>query len=345
MTQVSVVIPAYNARATLDRTLASVRAQTHTDLEIIVVDDGSTDDTATLAARHAEADARIQVVTQKNSGVATARNHGIEIATNAWVAPIDSDDVWHPKTVEDFLSAAAAATAPVAFVYTWSRRIDEHDRLIADLGRPTYAGNVLGQILAANFVRNASATMLDRAAVIKVGGYDSGLQAAGAHGAEDIDLYLRLASIGPVAVAEGFHVGYRQMPDSMSQNADRMRSSIELALQKLESKKTGLCPALFSLARTNYDLYAAGLCLAAGSWGDLVRYSGMALARKTPLACVHLSIFGPYSLLTKLKVSRTRVFGDIDPDQAYSWPVSDLVMSLQDRIYHRVFSTQRTEKI
>jgi len=75
-TLVSVVIPAYNAQATLDETLSSVCAQTHQTLEIIVVDDGSTDGTHALAERHAAADARIRVLHQANAGVAAARNAG-----------------------------------------------------------------------------------------------------------------------------------------------------------------------------------------------------------------------------------------------------------------------------
>jgi hypothetical protein len=347
MTQVSVVIPAYNTTVTLDRTLASVRAQTHANLEIIVVDDGSTDDTVNLASRHAEEDSRIRVASKTNGGVASARNHGIEMAVSDWVAPLDADDVWHPKTVERFLFAAEAAADPVVFVYTWSRRIDAHDRLIMDLGRPRYAGDVLVQLLAANFTKNASATMLNRAATLKVGGYDSGLQAAGAHGAEDIDLYLRLARTGPVAVAEGFHVGYRHMPGSMSQGVDRMRRSIELVLEKLECEKTGLCPDLFSLARTNYDLYAAGLSVTTGNWSNLARYCGKALARKTGLACAYLSVVGvglTYKLITKPATRQMPVFGDLDPHQTYTLPLSDLIMSLQDRIYRRLFRAPRIRK-
>jgi len=74
---VSVIVPAYNAELTLDETLRSVRAQTHGALEILVVDDGSTDGTAALVARHATEDNRVRLLTQANGGVAAARNHGL----------------------------------------------------------------------------------------------------------------------------------------------------------------------------------------------------------------------------------------------------------------------------
>jgi glycosyltransferase involved in cell wall biosynthesis len=332
MTSVAVVIPAYNAALTLDRTLASVRAQSHSDLEIIVVDDGSTDDTAARAARHAEDDGRIRLVTQENAGVAAARNRGIALARSDWVAPLDADDLWHPRTVASFLAAAASAPERVAFVYTWSRRIDAQDRLVFDLGRPNYRGHVLRQLLVSNFIRNASATMLDRAAVLGVGGYDSGLQQAGAHGAEDIDLYLRLAEVGSVEVAPGYHVGYRQMPGSMSQSADRMRASVELAIGRLEATEHELPPRLFAVARANYDIYAAGVSFAARRWGDLGRYAGRAIRRATLPAMANLSIIGTYGVFTRLRRQELPAFADLDPDRCYTSPVADLYMHVQDRL-------------
>lgn len=339
MTQVSVIIPAYNASATLDRTLASVRAQSHQKLEIIVVDDGSKDDTVDLVMRHAEEDSRIQLVSQPNGGVASARNHGIEVATSNWVAPLDADDVWHPDTVKNFLAAAEEAPEPVVFVYTWSRRIDEEDYLLTDLGRPKYAGNVLTQLIAANFTRNASATMLSRADVLRVGGYDTGLQAAGSHGAEDIDMYLKLAAIGDAAVAEGFHVGYRQMPKSMSHSADRMRNSIELTLNKLQHEQPELDSGLFSLARTNGDLYAAGLSLASGSWSGLVRHAFTALKRNTVLAAAYLAVFGLDRLKLLIKKQKGKKFESLDPQETYTWAAPDLIMSVQDKVYKNLFNT------
>lgn len=102
---VSVVIPAFNAEATIDETLCSVRSQSHERLEIIVVDDGSTDDTVAVAERHADRDPRITIIRQDNAGVAAARNAGWQAARAEFIAFIDADDLWAPGKIERQLQA------------------------------------------------------------------------------------------------------------------------------------------------------------------------------------------------------------------------------------------------
>src|SRR4051794_3877496 len=97
---VTVVVPAHNAAATLRQTLASIAAQTYRDLEIVVVDDGSTDDTSAIAAEFAHLDRRVRLVSQANAGVAAARNKGIALARGEYVAPVDADDLWEPTKIE-----------------------------------------------------------------------------------------------------------------------------------------------------------------------------------------------------------------------------------------------------
>ena len=132
MPVISVVIPAYNAAETLERALVSVAVQSLADIEIIVVDDGSTDDTPRLLRDRAALDPRMRALTQANGGVARARNAGIAAARAEWVATIDADDLWHPRKLELQLAAAAAAGEACTMVYAWSRRIDMDDRVIAE---------------------------------------------------------------------------------------------------------------------------------------------------------------------------------------------------------------------
>ncbi|MEP9356011.1 glycosyltransferase family A protein [Xanthobacter sp. KR7-65] len=102
--QISIVIPCYNAAETIAETLASACAQTLTDTEIVVVDDGSTDASAAIVARAAERDGRIRLVRQENGGVARARNVGVVHARARIIAFLDADDLWAPNALAQHLS-------------------------------------------------------------------------------------------------------------------------------------------------------------------------------------------------------------------------------------------------
>jgi len=111
---VSVVLPVYNAEATLGRALKSLRTQTLADLEIIVVDDGSTDDSAALAAAQAVTDPRMRVFRQIHAGVVTAANRGLAEAQGRFIARMDADDVAHPERLAEQV-ALLEADAELAF--------------------------------------------------------------------------------------------------------------------------------------------------------------------------------------------------------------------------------------
>src|SRR4029450_365704 len=96
---ISVIVPAFNAAATIQDSLHSISQQTYRNLEIIVVDDGSTDDTAAVARRHSLGDRRFRIVAQRNGGVASARNAGLQASRGAFIAFIDADDLWHPTKI------------------------------------------------------------------------------------------------------------------------------------------------------------------------------------------------------------------------------------------------------
>jgi len=106
---ISVIIPAFNAEATLGATLASVAAQTHRQLEILVVDDGSTDSTAKVIAGAAAVDPRVISVSYgANRGRSAARNAGIDRATGTWLAFVDADDLLHERRFENMVAAAGS---------------------------------------------------------------------------------------------------------------------------------------------------------------------------------------------------------------------------------------------
>lgn len=106
--RVSVVVPAYNAGASLERAVRSALAQTLTDVEVLVIDDGSSDDTADVAATLAAQDRRVRVLGDgRNHGVSVARNTGFAAARGEWIAGLDADDAYVPDRLERLLAAAA----------------------------------------------------------------------------------------------------------------------------------------------------------------------------------------------------------------------------------------------
>ncbi len=134
LTRISVVMPAYNAAATLVRSMASVLAQSHAEVELLVVDDCSRDATWELIQAAAHVDTRVVPIRQpSNRGVAAARNAGIEAATGAFIAFLDSDDTWHPHKAARQLAHMRASGALIG--YAAYRRVDAQGRVLS-LVRP-----------------------------------------------------------------------------------------------------------------------------------------------------------------------------------------------------------------
>src|SRR3954447_3775690 len=111
---VSVVMPAYNAEATIGQTISSALAQTFRNFELIVVNDGSRDRTANIVQELSANDPRITLVTQKNRGVAAARNYGISLARTELIATLDADDIWHGTYLEKQMATMNQTKATVA---------------------------------------------------------------------------------------------------------------------------------------------------------------------------------------------------------------------------------------
>lgn len=299
---VSVIIPAYNAADTIAVTLASVRAQSYRSIEIIVVDDGSTDDTLDIVRTIARDEPRLRIIAQANGGVARARNAAIAQAQGVWIAPIDADDIWHPDKLMRQMQVALSAAAPV-LVYSWCRRIDAQDRVISDQGRPMHEGMRLDQLLGTNFLNNASNAMVRTDVARAVGGFEEAFQAFRAYGAEDIAFYLAVAERGPIAPAPGFLIGYRITGAGMSASARRMRMSIEMALFQLEQRRPDLSPSLLALSRTFYDLYAAGLALRSGQRRQFAGYLARAAIRRPGVTALFLCC-APFWLRTEARAMR-----------------------------------------
>ncbi len=233
---VSVLIPAYNAARWLDRTLDSVLAQTVADIEVIVVDDGSPDDTAEIVRRRAATDPRVRLIQQPNGGVTRARNLGLAEARAPFIAPIDSDDIWHPTRLAVHLAAFEAGGDDVGLVYSSYRRVDEHDRVFWTVYGPPLEGEVFVPHLIENFIGNGSGITVRTAALREVGGYPFTADGRPFEIAEDWLMQMRIARRYRIVRAPGFLVGYRAVTGSLSGDRLRRRQWDMLALDQIASE-------------------------------------------------------------------------------------------------------------
>jgi glycosyltransferase involved in cell wall biosynthesis len=201
---VSVVVPSYNRAPLLARTLRGVLAQEFIDLEVVVVDDGSTDDTAGMLAN---ADTRVRVIrNQRSEGVSAARNRGVAAARGEWIAFCDDDDLWSPHKLIRQLEAADGAGA--GWVYAGDVHIDAALRVLSG-GPPLDPEAVLARMSRSNPLPSGSSNVLVRTSVLaSIGGFDPTLRRT-----EDWDLWIRLARTGSPGwvreplVAYSFHAG------------------------------------------------------------------------------------------------------------------------------------------
>ena len=120
-TAISVIIPVYNAAKYLVRCLSSVQQQSLKNIEILCINDGSTDESARLLEQFAENDIRFKIINQENQGLSAARNTGLEQTTGDYIFFLDADDWLHPQTLEIFYNAAQKSDAPVVFGESFCR--------------------------------------------------------------------------------------------------------------------------------------------------------------------------------------------------------------------------------
>jgi GT2 family glycosyltransferase len=244
---VSVVIPTYNRAHLIGRTLDSVRAQTFGELEIVVVDDGSTDDTRARVEAIAAIDRRVRYVGKPNGGPASARNTGFRSARGDYVALIDSDDTWYPWKVAlqvrcmerfpalgmtwtdmEMINPSGHVVEPryLRHMYTAYRWFSDDDlfpqtfalaELAPDLAGVVGAarlrvGNLFSKMIMGNLV-HTSTVMLRRERLERVRAFDESLRRSG----EDYDFHLRTCREGPVALLDLPAIRYQQgMPDRLT---------------------------------------------------------------------------------------------------------------------------------
>lgn len=229
----SVVIPAYNAARTIEKTVESALAQTVPPKEIFVVNDGSSDNTLEVLGRY---ESPVHVVTQENAGPAAARNHGIRLATTDWIALLDSDDSWLPEKMENQLSRC---DKDVGLIHCYEVDID-HDCFEGTLN--------FDKLWEHNFI-GTSSVVVNKSVVEEVGGF---LEDRAFIGTEDVNLWLRILAAGyrietvklPLihyTPAEGnLSSNYERVIKAEILNAEWLGQHLNLPNEKVMAKKIAL---------------------------------------------------------------------------------------------------------
>jgi glycosyltransferase involved in cell wall biosynthesis len=218
---VSVVIPCYNQARFLCEAIESARAQTYPAVEIVVVDDGSSDDTSAVAAQYPS----VRCIRQENRGLAAARNAGCAGSRGALTVFLDADDRLLPEAIDTGVRLLASDPS-LGFVAGYSRFISGDGRPLPT-DQPSRAGtNPYLALMRRNSIRNPAMVMFRRRVLDEMGGFDSRIDACA-----DYDMYLRISRRHAVAFHDSVVAEYRKHADSMSNDAALMLRQLHAVMR------------------------------------------------------------------------------------------------------------------
>jgi glycosyltransferase involved in cell wall biosynthesis len=247
MVRISVIIPAYNAAKTIEETIQSVFAQTFQNFEIILVDDGSFDDTLRVLERFI--DPRLHIFSFANAGVSVSRNRGTKLACGEFIAFLDADDLWTPCKLALQLEALEA-NPRASLAYSWVDCIDSEGNLTGGGARIQETENLYRTLLLANILQTASNPLIRRSALAESLGFDETLS-----GGEEWELYLRISRHHSASVVSKVQIFYRQHPNSSSTNLTRMERDSLIVIQRAFTQAPAQAKNLKALSLANFYRY------------------------------------------------------------------------------------------
>lgn len=263
MIKVSAIIPAFNSARYLADAINSVLAQTVNSIEVIVIDDGSTDETESLVGGYGS---RVRYFRQQNNGVAIARNRGIEESRGKYVALLDADDVWVPNKVERQLAALEKGSGCRACYSAFT--ITGSDLSPVGINRSKRRSSALEDLLLrGNVVGTPSTVMCERALFQEVSGFDSSLSQCA-----DWEMWIRLAMLTDFIYLDEPLVLYRQHGANMSRSISLLERDSLRALEKGFAMR-GLAGPLRARRRASF---ARNYMVLAGAYFHARRYQDFA---------------------------------------------------------------------
>jgi glycosyltransferase involved in cell wall biosynthesis len=266
---VSVIIPTYNRAPLLRAAVESVLAQTYPLVEIIVVDDGSTDSTAQAMGAYV---GRVKYIRQENAGVSAARNRGFHESTGEFVGFLDDDDIYFPEKIARQVSCLIEMKG-CPFVHCRYLLMNEAGQYLNRIGLLP-EGNIFGELLCRNFLW-MSAPLIRRDCLEQVGGFDETLSTAA-----DYDLWLRLARLGWLGCVQQPLGAYRIQRGSMVTNMARTEQEVIAVLERIFADPR-LPPAFARVkpqAYAQWRFWFACRYYAARLWDDAQRNLTQALS-------------------------------------------------------------------
>ncbi|MBR9763841.1 MAG: glycosyltransferase family 2 protein [Rhodobacteraceae bacterium] len=281
--RVSIVVPAFNVAATLAETLTSLLAQTFQDLEVLVVDDGSSDGTAEVARSFT--DRRLRLVRQLNRGLAGARNTGIHHARGDYIGFCDADDLWRPEKLAAHVRHLEVRPE-VGISFSGSEMIDVDSQPTGLTQQPRLTGITAAHVFKRNPIGNGSAPVIRRAALDAIAfrpegeterdwWFDEALRQS-----EDIECWLRMAltTDWEIEGVPGLLTLYRIAPGGLSAGIDLQFAFWERMIEKLSP----LAPEFFEretpAARAYQHRYLARRAISAGNAPEAVARARACLA-------------------------------------------------------------------
>lgn len=250
--RVTVITPAYNVARYVGEAVDSVRRQTFTDFEYLVVDDGSADDTAQVVMSRQQGDHRMRLIQIPHSGLSAARNAGISQARGRYIALLDGDDRWRPTFLARQVALIESLPPDVGLVFCRTRSISENGIPIK-VGWQRAGRYDFEEFLVRNNPAGHGSSLLIRASCFAdVGGFDEGLRYA-----EDLDMWLRIAELSKTPVLWGsrhFLVDRRLRAGAMTRDTttgeavlDQMLAIQAAKLRRYQAADAYLRPALLAL--------------------------------------------------------------------------------------------------
>lgn len=280
---VSVAIAAYNAERFIGATLASVLAQSYRNIEVIVLDDGSTDRTGEIVLGHAARDARVKLFRQANAGPSAARNAALERARGEYVALIDADDLWHPDKLRKQVAVLRRGGPEVGLVYCWSVYIDEAGTPTGNYAANCEVGDVYLKLLLYNFIGCGSTPLIRRSCIERCGTFRDEYT-----GLEDKELLMRIAEHYRFAVVPEFLVGYRIMGGTTSHAYRQIETCYRRLLLEVRGRHPEIPEIVYRWSRGMFYSFIASRSRRAGRLADTARHLALALIND-PLPLIRIA--------------------------------------------------------